>query len=96
MRAVHLQTEYLTEPVGIDIVKPRFYWNCTGGISQSAYQITVKKEEEVLWDSGKVQSSSMTHILCILSKRTFSTGHLVDSYSVPDSVSSSSGYSVSK
>ena len=23
----------------------------------------------------------MTHILCILSKRTFSTGHLVDSYS---------------
>ena len=63
MRAVHLQTEYLTEPVGIDIVKPRFYWNCTGGISQSAYQITVKKEEEVLWDSGKVQSSSMTHIL---------------------------------
>ena len=63
MRAVHLQTEYLTEPVGIDIVKPGFYWNCTGGLSQSAYQITVKKEEEVLWDSGKVQSSSMTHIL---------------------------------
>lgn len=63
MRAVHLQTEYLTEPVGIDIVKPRFYWNCTGGLSQIAYQITVKKEEEVLWDSGKVQSSSMTHIL---------------------------------
>lgn len=53
MRAVHLQTEYLTEPVGIDIVKPRFYWNCTGGLSQIAYQITVKKEEEVLWDSGK-------------------------------------------
>ena len=50
MRAVHLQTEYLTEPVGIDIVKPGFYWNCTGGLSQSAYQITVKISSMISFD----------------------------------------------
>ncbi len=62
MKAVHLQVEYLTTPLGIDIQKPRFYWNCEGGKSQKAYQIVVKKEGELLWDSGKVTSSSMTHI----------------------------------
>ena len=39
-----------------------FYWNCDGGVSQSAYQIVCLREEEVIWDSGKVSSSSMTHI----------------------------------
>lgn len=62
MKAIHLQTEYLTEPVGIDITKPRFYWNCDGGIKQTAYRIIVRNEDEVLWDSKKTLSSSMTHI----------------------------------
>lgn len=62
MRAVHLQVEYLTTPLGIDIEKPRFYWNCEGGKTQTAYQLKVEKDGELLWDSGKVASSSMTHI----------------------------------
>lgn len=62
MKAIHLQTEYLTEPLGIDLRHPRFYWNCEGGTRQSAYQIRVETEKELLWDSGKVESSSMTHI----------------------------------
>lgn len=62
MRAVHLQVEYLTIPLGIDIEKPRFYWNCEGGKTQTAYQLKVEKDGELLWDSGKVASSSMTHI----------------------------------
>lgn len=62
MRAVHLRTEYLCNPIGIDIRKPRFYWNCEGGSRQTAYQIKALREEEVIWDSGKVSSSSMTHI----------------------------------
>lgn len=28
MRAINLQTEYLKNPMGIDIRQPRFYWNC--------------------------------------------------------------------
>ena len=62
MRAIHLQTEYLTEPLGLGIAKPRFYWNCEGGVTQTAYQIVAKRNEELLWDSGKVLSSRMTHI----------------------------------
>lgn len=62
MKAIHLQTEYLTEPLGLGISAPRFYWNCEGGIRQTAYQIVCKRGDETVWDSGRVESSSMTHI----------------------------------
>ena len=62
MRATHLQVEYLTEPLGLGNPKPRFYWNCEGGIRQTAYQIICRRGNEIVWDSGKVTSSSMTHI----------------------------------
>lgn len=39
MRAIRLRTEYLNNPIGIDITKPRFYWNCEGGKKQTAYEI---------------------------------------------------------
>ncbi|MGN0999873.1 MAG: family 78 glycoside hydrolase catalytic domain [Faecousia sp.] len=62
MKAIHLRTEYLENPLGMDMTAPRFYWNCEGGIRQTAYQILCKCGEEVLWDSGKTASASMTHI----------------------------------
>lgn len=62
MRAIHLQTEYLTQPLGLGIAKPRFYWNCEGGVTQTAYQIIATRDGEKVWDSGKVLSSRMTHI----------------------------------
>ena len=62
MKAVHLQTEYLTEPLGLGIPNPRFYWNCEEGVHQSAYQIIATRDAEIIWDSGKVESSSMSHI----------------------------------
>lgn len=62
MKAIHLQTEYLTEPLGLGITQPRFYWNAESGITQTAYQIICKRGEDIVWDSGKVQSDSMTHI----------------------------------
>ena len=63
MRAVLLRAEYLQEPVGIDIVRPRLSWNCEDGIKQSAYQIVAKVNDEIVWNSGKVFSSTMTHII---------------------------------
>ncbi len=54
MKAVRLRTEYLLDPLGIDIQKPRLQWNCAGGVKQTAYQIRCAQ-----WDSGKVASSSM-------------------------------------
>lgn len=63
MKAIRLRCEYLKNPIGIDIKKPRLFWNCEGGIKQTAYQIVANDDNgELLWDSGKVQSSSMTHI----------------------------------
>lgn len=31
MNAIRLKTEYLKNPIAIDIVKPRLFWNCAGG-----------------------------------------------------------------
>lgn len=62
MKAINLKTEYLARPMGIDMVNPRFYWNCEGGIKQTAYRITAFRDGETLWDSGKVESSAMSHI----------------------------------
>ena len=62
MKAIRLRTTYLENPIGIDIVNPCFYWNCEGGKTQTAYQIIVKRGDEEIWNTGKVTSSSMTHI----------------------------------
>lgn len=60
MKAIRLKTEYLTNPIGIDIPSPRLFWNCEGGIKQTAYQIIACDDcSETLWDSGKVESASM-------------------------------------
>lgn len=62
MKAIRLQTEYLNNPLGIDVAAPRLFWNCEGGTTQTAYQITAVSEGKTLWDSGKTASSQMTHI----------------------------------
>ena len=62
MKAVRLKTEYLSNPIGIDSKSPRLYWNCEGGSKQTAYQIIAKVNGKTVWNSGKVESSSMTHI----------------------------------
>ena len=59
MRAINLKTEYLVNPMGIDIQNPRLMWNCEGGITQTAYRIIAISDEKTAWDSGKVSSSSM-------------------------------------
>ena len=64
----NLSIEYLSNPVGIDIEKPRFSWIIESrqhDVQQSAYQILVssspKKANEAmadLWNSGKIVSSN--------------------------------------
>ena len=54
MKALRLRTEYLRDPLGIDMHHPRLLWNCQGGKTQTAYQIAADQ-----WDSGKVESHSM-------------------------------------
>ncbi len=59
MRAIRLRTEYLKEPLGIDMQHPRLQWNCEGGIRQTAYQLICRNERGITWDSMKVESGSM-------------------------------------
>lgn len=54
MKAIRLRTEYLFNPIGIDLPHPRLMWNAECGTTQTAYQICSEH-----WDSGKVISSSM-------------------------------------
>lgn len=54
MKAINIKTEYLKNPLGIDIQNPRIMWNCDSGIKQTAYRIISKQ-----WDSGKVQTDDM-------------------------------------
>ncbi len=60
MRAVRLKTEYLYDPTGIDMVRPRLFWNCEEGIRQRAYEIRAfDPDGRCLWDSGKVEEDGM-------------------------------------
>lgn len=60
MRAIRLRTEYRENPLGIDSCNPRFTWNCDEGKKQCAYRVVVTDDgQNILFDSGKVESSSM-------------------------------------
>lgn len=63
MKASHLRIDYLKEPLGLGNPKPKFYWHCQGGKAQTAYQIVVTRNGKNIWDTGKVNSPSMTHIV---------------------------------
>lgn len=68
----NLTCEYLENPLGVDVQRPRFSWNIASderGVSQSAYQIIVgdnlndvKKGTGNIWDSGKITSDAMVNI----------------------------------
>ena len=71
----NLRCEYLANPLGIDVEKPRLSWviddlkSASRGESQTAYQILVasseallKKDQGDLWDSGKVVSEQSIHL----------------------------------
>lgn len=67
----HLQCEYETEPLGIDIASPRLSWQVEArarGNAQSAYRLVVSASpfgeagEEPLWDTGRVTSSQSVNI----------------------------------
>ncbi len=62
IQAVRLRTEYLENPLGIDVQNPGLMWNVEGAVRQTAYRILAQTEGETIWDSGKTASSRMTGI----------------------------------
>ena len=68
----HLQVEYQTNPLGIDVSAPRFNWQMESdryGASQQAYRVLVADSKEALesgnyvFDSGKIMSDRSVGIV---------------------------------
>ncbi|MFD0710395.1 glycoside hydrolase family 78 protein [Paenibacillus sp. GCM10027626] len=73
LQALRLRTEFLDNPLGIDVTEPRLGWIADGqgrrGASQTAYRILaatslekLSHDEGDLWDSGKVDTDQSQHI----------------------------------
>ena len=67
----NLTCEYRTNPLGIDVLRPRLSWQLESnqrGTRQTAYRIrtagsmSTLSGNEALWDSGKVSSSQSIHV----------------------------------
>jgi alpha-L-rhamnosidase len=69
----NLKCEYLRNPIGVDILQPRFSWNIfsdSRGVAQSAYRIIIGEQKDALingkisiWDTGKTPSDKLTNIV---------------------------------
>jgi len=69
----HLKCEYKTNPLGIDVTKPRLCWKIEASqrrTLQSAYQIRaagrvedLSDGQDLLWDSGRVKSDRSVHVV---------------------------------
>jgi alpha-L-rhamnosidase len=65
-----LRCEYLSDPLGIDVPKPRLFWipgHIEKGQAQTAFQILVSTSPDCakgdVWDSGKIASPEFTHVV---------------------------------
>ncbi|MDR6845177.1 hypothetical protein [Flavobacterium granuli] len=66
---IHLHCEHLVNPLGIDVLEPRFSWQLSGakrGALQRSYQIEIgtdsialSKGEASFWNSGKIDSDAI-------------------------------------
>ena len=48
IQAVRLRTEYLENPLGIDVQNPGLMWNVEGAVRQTAYRILAQTEGETI------------------------------------------------
>jgi alpha-L-rhamnosidase len=72
LKMINLRTEYKTNPLGLDTKRPRLGWEILTpqrDVMQTAYQIRtagtkekLKSGEDLLWDSGRVQTSQSVHV----------------------------------
>ena len=65
-----LRVEYLTNPLGVDVAKPRFFWknrHSDRGQSQTAFELIVSSSPSAdtgdMWESGKISSDSSIQIV---------------------------------
>ena len=60
-----LRVEYLTNPLGIDVLKPRLSWKITSterNTVQAAYELQVMRSGRLIWDTGRTPGDSSVFI----------------------------------
>ncbi len=71
VKVQNLLTENQSNPIGLDITNPRFSWQLISekrNVMQSAYEIrvgkniSVTKGQELVWNTGKINSDASVHI----------------------------------
>ncbi|MBO4366688.1 MAG: family 78 glycoside hydrolase catalytic domain [Clostridia bacterium] len=62
MKAIHLRTGYLKDPVGIDLAHPVLTWHADGGKKQTAYSVRFSVNGQPETETGKTESSSMRYV----------------------------------
>lgn len=72
MQITNLRTEYLSNPLGLDVPRPRFSWvirDPRNNVRQTAYRVLasssseqLSRDEGDLWDSGRVESDASIHV----------------------------------
>jgi len=72
IKVTDLRCEYLRNPLGIDVTKPRLSWKLRSaerGQKQTAYHVLITSSRDKLnknigdlWDSGKVKSDQSIHV----------------------------------
>ncbi|MDO6820399.1 family 78 glycoside hydrolase catalytic domain [Zobellia sp. 1_MG-2023] len=73
VQVFQLVTEYKTNPIGIDVLKPRLSWQLNSderSVTQTAYEIRVadskvnlQEGENLIWTSGKVESDQSVNVI---------------------------------
>jgi alpha-L-rhamnosidase len=67
MIITNLRTEYFPQPLGIEVLQPRFSWQLESerrGARQVAYQVLAWQNANTdLWDSGRIESDQSVHVV---------------------------------
>lgn len=59
MKAVHLLTNHINHPMGMDGGPLFLSWQCEGGICQSAWELVLEADGEIVWESGVKKERTM-------------------------------------
>ena len=68
LQLIDLRTEYMKNPLGLDVDKPRFSWilkSEANNTVQSSYRIIIKEmrtDGKIVWDSGLIADDQSIHI----------------------------------
>ncbi len=64
-KPVNLLVEHLENPVGLDVLQPRFSWQLLNGkrnVQQTAFELKVTDGKSIIWSSGRQESDASVNV----------------------------------